>query len=296
MKSSPASKVAALKVISRTSTQSFKSSPNNLPQIAKQLGVVHILEGSVQRANDRVRVNVQLINAPTDAHLWAETYDRKLTDIFAVESEIAKTIAEVLQAKISGSERSSIAKTPTVNPDAYEAYLKGRYFFFRPSDENLSKAIAYFQQSVDLDPGFGPPYSGMSDAYLWAVSNEELSPPRRGKQRSRRQQRKRSNSVLIPPKPTPRSPITRVGMSMIGPARIQRFVRPLPSIQITLSPMISRRSAWVVGAGSTSPSPKESARRLWIPSIPPSQSTTLCPLPGKASSKKQRMKPGGARS
>src|SRR6266404_5329124 len=94
-------KVADLKVISRTSTQHFKSTPDNLPQIAKQLGVAHILEGSVQRSNDQVRVNVQLINALTDAHLWADTYDRKLTDIFAVESEIAKTIADTLQARLT---------------------------------------------------------------------------------------------------------------------------------------------------------------------------------------------------
>src|SRR5437773_9055454 len=95
-------KVADLKVISRTSTQHFKSAPDNLPQIAKQLGVMHILEGSVQKANDQVRVNVQLINALTDAHLWADTFDRKLTDIFAVETEIAKTIADTLQAKLTG--------------------------------------------------------------------------------------------------------------------------------------------------------------------------------------------------
>ncbi len=98
-------KVADLKVISRTSTQHFKSAPDNLPQIAKQLGVTNILEGSVQKANDQVRVNVQLINALTDAHLWADTYDRKLTDIFAVESDIAKTIADTLQAKLTGSEK-----------------------------------------------------------------------------------------------------------------------------------------------------------------------------------------------
>src|SRR5205085_2846666 len=122
-------KVADLKVISRTSTQHFKSAPDNLPQIAKQLGVMHILEGSVQKANDQVRVNVQLINALTDAHLWADTYDRKLIDIFAVESEIAKTIADTLQAKLTGSEKISIAKTPTVNPEAYELYLKGRFFW-----------------------------------------------------------------------------------------------------------------------------------------------------------------------
>src|SRR5438874_10394678 len=101
-------KVADLKVISRTSTQHFKSTPEDLREIAKRLGVTNILEGSVQKASDQVRVNVQLINALTDAHLWADTYDRKLTDIFAVESEIAKTIAETLQARLSGSEKSSI--------------------------------------------------------------------------------------------------------------------------------------------------------------------------------------------
>src|SRR5213078_4202456 len=106
-------KVADLKVVSRTSTQHFKSSPDNLPQIAKQLGVMHVLEGSVQKSNDQVRVNVQLINALTDAHLWAETFDRKLTDIFAVESEIAKTIADTLQAKLTGSEKTEMSKKPT---------------------------------------------------------------------------------------------------------------------------------------------------------------------------------------
>ena len=106
-------KVADLKVISRTSTQRFKSAPADLPQIAKQLGVTHIVEGSVQKANDQVRVNVQLIKALTDAHLWAEIYDRKLTDIFAIESEIAKTIAETLQARLTGSEKNSISNTPT---------------------------------------------------------------------------------------------------------------------------------------------------------------------------------------
>src|SRR5215470_4698795 len=111
-------KVADLKVISRTSTQHFKSAPENLPQIAKELGVTNILEGSVQKVKDQVRVNVQLINALTDAHVWADTYDRKLTDIFAVESEIAKTIAETLQAKLTGAEKSSIAKAPTANPEA----------------------------------------------------------------------------------------------------------------------------------------------------------------------------------
>jgi len=158
-------KVADLKVISRTSTSHFKSAPEDLPAIAKQLGVAHILEGSVQKANDQVRVNVQLINALTDAHLWAETYDRKLTDIFAVESEIAKTIAETLQARLTGSEKSSIAKTPTVNPEAYELYLKGRFFWNKRTGDDLRKSIEYLKQAIAKDPGYALAYAALADSY-----------------------------------------------------------------------------------------------------------------------------------
>ncbi len=158
-------KVADLKVISRTSTQHFKSTPDNLPQIAKQLGVAHILEGSVQKASDQVRVNVQLINALTDAHIWADTYDRKLTDIFAVESEIAKTIAETLQAKITGSEKNSIAKAPTANPEAYELYLKGRFFWNKRTGDDLRKSIEYLKQAIAKDAGYALAYAALADSY-----------------------------------------------------------------------------------------------------------------------------------
>src|SRR5436189_4741269 len=158
-------KVADLKVISRTSTQRFKSAPSDLREIAKQLGVAHILEGSVQKASDQVLVNVQLINAMTDAHLWADTYDRKLTDIFAVESEIAKTIAETLQARLTGSEKSSIAKTPTVNPEAYELYLKGRFFWNKRTGDDLRKSIEYLKQAIAKDPGYARAYAALADSY-----------------------------------------------------------------------------------------------------------------------------------
>ncbi len=158
-------KVADLKVIARTSTQRFKSAPDDLQQIAKQLGVTNILEGTVQKAGDQVRVNVQLINAMTDAHLWAETYDRKLTDIFAVESEIAKTIAETLQAKLTGSEKSSMAKTPMVNPEAYELYLKGRFFWNKRTGDDLRKSIEYLKQAIAKDPGYALAYAALADSY-----------------------------------------------------------------------------------------------------------------------------------
>ena len=177
-------KVADLKVISRTSTQHFKSAPENLPEIAKQLGVAHILEGSVQKANDQVRVNVQLINATNDAHLWADTYDRKLTDIFAVESEIAKNIAETLQAKITGAEKSSMVKAPTENPEAYELYLKGRFFWNKRTGADLHKAIEYFNQAIAKDPNYALAYAGLADSCLLlpnygATSSKEALPPAR---------------------------------------------------------------------------------------------------------------------
>jgi len=177
-------KVADLKVISRTSTQHFKSTPDNLPQIAKQLGVTNILEGSVQKASDQVRVNVQLINALTDAHLWGDTYDRKLTDIFAVESEIANAVADALQAKLTGSEKSSIAKAPTANPEAYELYLKGRFFWNKRSGADLRKAIEYFNQAIAKDPNYTLAYTGLADSYLLlpnyanASTQESITPAR----------------------------------------------------------------------------------------------------------------------
>jgi TolB-like protein/Flp pilus assembly protein TadD len=159
-------KVADLKVISRTSTQHFKSAPENLREIAKQLGVTNILEGSVQKAADQVRVNVQLINAMTDAHVWADTYDRKLTDIFAVESEIAKTIADTLQAKLSGSEKAMIAAQPTSDTTAYELYHKGRSLWEKRSGDNIPKAIAFYEQAIARDPNYALAYAGLAQAYI----------------------------------------------------------------------------------------------------------------------------------
>ncbi len=158
-------KVADLKVISRTSTQHFKGTPENLPQIAKQLGVANILEGSVQKSGDQVRVNVQLVNALTDAHLWAEIYDRKLTDIFAVESDIAKRIADTLQAKLSGWEETAMSKKPTANPEAYELYLKGKFFWNKRTAADLRKSIEYFNQAIEKDPGYALAYAALAQSW-----------------------------------------------------------------------------------------------------------------------------------
>jgi tetratricopeptide (TPR) repeat protein len=120
----------------------------------------------VQKANDQVRVNVQLINALTDAHLWADTYDRKLLDIFSVESDIAKTIADTLQAKLSGSEKNAISKKPTANPEAYELYLKARFFWNRRTGADLKTAAQYFERALTADPSYGSAYAGLAQSYL----------------------------------------------------------------------------------------------------------------------------------
>jgi TolB-like protein/Tfp pilus assembly protein PilF len=157
-------KIDELKVISRTSTHRYKSSPANLPEIARQLGVAHILEGSVQKSGDKVRVTVQLIRAATDSHVWAETFDRNLTDIFAVESEIAENIAKALRAKLTPGEQRAVTAKPTQNPEAYDAYLRGLALWngINASAESMKKAEEYFRRAVELDPKFAEAWANLS--------------------------------------------------------------------------------------------------------------------------------------
>jgi TolB-like protein/Flp pilus assembly protein TadD len=168
-------KIAELKVIARSSTQRFQNR-GDLPQIAQQLGVANLLEGSVQKVNDEVRINVQLIKAANEAHLWAEVYDRKLTDIFAVESEIAKTIADTLQAKLTGTEQRVVAARPTENAEAHQLYLKGRFFWNKRTGNDLKKSIDYFQQAIAIDPNYALGYAGVADAYVFLPGYTAGSP------------------------------------------------------------------------------------------------------------------------
>lgn len=160
------SKIADLKVISRTSTQRYKTKPENLPEIARQLGVAHILEGSVQKAADQLRVNVQLINAQTGSHLWAEKFDHKLQDIFSVETDIATKIADTLQAKLTGREQRAISARPTENTEAYQLYLQGRHLWAQREEAALLKAIDYFNQAIAKDPSYARAYAGIADCYI----------------------------------------------------------------------------------------------------------------------------------
>jgi len=172
------SKIADLKVISRTSTQHYKSAPENLPEIARQLGVAHILEGRVQKSGDAVRVNVQLIKAANDSHLWADTFDRKLTDIFSVESEVAKAIAEQLRAHLSGREEQEIAAKPTDNPEAYDAYLRGLAYTLKTATTpaNALGAQKYLREAVRLDPKFALSWALLSYVDSRGYLTESLQP------------------------------------------------------------------------------------------------------------------------
>src|SRR5947199_9015842 len=172
------SKIAELTVISRTSTQHYKSAPENLREIAKQLGVAHIVEGSVQKSADAVRVNVQLIKAANDSHLWSETFDRKLTDIFSVESEVAKAIAEQLRAHLTGREEQVIAAKPTDNVEAYDAYLRGLAYTLRTgtTPANALGAQKYLREAVRLDPKFALSWALLSYVDSRGYLTESLQP------------------------------------------------------------------------------------------------------------------------
>jgi serine/threonine protein kinase/Tfp pilus assembly protein PilF len=172
------SKIADLKVISRTSTQQYKSAPENLREIARQLGVAHILEGSVQKSGDVVRVNVQLIKAANDSHLWADTLDRKLTDILSVESEVAKAIADQLRAHLTGEEEQVIAAKPTDNPEAYDAYLRGLAYTLKTADTtaNAVGAQKHLREAVRLDPKFALGWALLSYVDAASYRNQALQP------------------------------------------------------------------------------------------------------------------------
>jgi len=172
------SKIADLKVISRTSTQHYKSAPENLAEIGKQLGVAHILEGSVQRSGDGVRVNVQLIKAANNSHLWGDTFDRKLTDIFSVESEVAKSIAERLRAKLTGQEEQVIAAKPTDNVEAYDAYLRGLAYTLKAGNTPAISlgAQKYLREAVRLDPKFALAWALLSHVDASGYLSQALQP------------------------------------------------------------------------------------------------------------------------
>ena len=167
-------KISSLRVISRTSVMRYKGSDKSLPQIAKELKVDAVVEGSVQRVGDRVRITAQLIHAPTDTHLWANSYERDLRDVLTLQSEVAQAIADQIRVKMTAQEQARLAGGRPVNPAAHEAYLKGRYYLEKWSPDGAKKAEEYFRQAVAQDPNYGPAYAGLAETYTWGVPG--LSP------------------------------------------------------------------------------------------------------------------------
>ncbi|NVJ65508.1 MAG: hypothetical protein HWE16_03405 [Gammaproteobacteria bacterium] len=172
------SRIKDLKVISRTSVMKYRNSNKSIPEIAQELGVGAILEGGVQRAGDRIRVNVQLIDANTDQHIWAEIYDHTLTveNLFAIQSQITESIAAALKAQLSDTEKELIADVPTQSLEAYDLYLLGRQYFHQRSTSSLPRAIELFEKAIELDPEFGLAYSGLADSYSLIFQYADFDP------------------------------------------------------------------------------------------------------------------------
>jgi len=156
-------KIGELRVVSRTSVMQYKGVRKSLPEIARELNVDGILEGTVQRVGGRLRISAQLLHAPTDTHLWAENYDRDLRDVLALQSEVAQAIARGVKVKLTARERANIEHVGSVDPHAYEAYLRGRYYWNRRAKEGFQKAVQHFQEAISKDPGFAAPYAGLAD-------------------------------------------------------------------------------------------------------------------------------------
>jgi serine/threonine protein kinase/TolB-like protein/Tfp pilus assembly protein PilF len=169
-------KLSALRVISRTSVMQYKGTRKPLPQIGRELDVDAVVEGSVLRAGDRVRITAQLIQAPTDRHLWAESYDRDLRDILALQGEVAQAIAREVQATLTPQERTGLASVRPVDPAAHEDYLKGRYYWNKRTAADLKKSIEYFQQAIQKDPGYAQAYAGLADSYAVLPNYSSTSP------------------------------------------------------------------------------------------------------------------------
>jgi TolB-like protein len=168
--------IKALRVISRTSAMRYKGTGKSLREIARELNVDAVVEGSVLRSGDRVRITAQLIQASTDRHLWAQSYERDMRDVLALQSEVARAIVEGIQVKLSPQEESRLLAARSVKPDAYEAYLKGRYSWNKRDRDGVMKGLEYFQQAVEIDPTYALAYAGMADSYLVLGANSWLSP------------------------------------------------------------------------------------------------------------------------
>ena len=249
--------ISQLRVISRGSVMQFhgKDRPPT-PKSPTKLNVDAVVEGSVSRSGDTVRITAQLIDARADKHLWAKTFERRSGDVLALQAELASAIAREMNVRLTPSEQSRLTAAPTVNPEAHDAYLKGRYFFNRPSDENLQKAIAQYEEAVKLSPDFALAFSGLSDAYLWAGYNEGFLTATAARPKAKAAAEKAVALDDIPPKRTRRSRSSNCSTNTTGQDASENSVGRWRSIPTTRSRTIS--SVWRSPSrdGSTSRSPR----------------------------------------
>lgn len=159
--------IRAIRVVSRTSVMRFKGASRSVPEIGQALGVDAIVEGSVQRSGARVRINVQLVHAPTDTHLWARQYERELTDVLKLQADVARAVVEEIQVQITAEERARLGSAGAVNVGAYQEYLLGQHYLWRLNDEDLTRAISHFDEAIRLDPGYAAAHAGLSHAWWW---------------------------------------------------------------------------------------------------------------------------------
>jgi len=181
--------IRAVRVVSRTSVMRFKGVARSLPEIAQALGVDAIVEGSVQRSGARVRINVQLVHAPTDTHLWARQYERELTDVLKLQAEVARAVADEIQVQITAEERARLASADAVNAAAYQEYLLGQHYLWRLNEEDLTRAISHFEEAIRLDPAYAAAHAGLSHAWWWrgvwgAKTLKQVEPPSRAAART----------------------------------------------------------------------------------------------------------------
>ena len=169
-------KISALRVISRTSVMRYKKTDKPLPEIARELNVDAVVEGTVQRSRDRVRVTANLLHAPSDRHLWAETYERDLPDVLALQGEVGQAIAREVQVRLTPEENARLVHARPVNPVAYELYLQGQYHYYKWRPDEFQKAIAYFQKAIEADPKWAPAYAGLANSYGWLWMEGSLPP------------------------------------------------------------------------------------------------------------------------
>ena len=247
--------IRELTVIARTSTMKYRSTQKGISEIARELNVGTLIEGSVRKAGNRVRITVQLIDAATEGHIWARNYDRQLDDIFAIQSEIAEKVANELSVKLVSSERARLERRPTEDTEVYMLYLKGRHYWNERSDEGLLKAISYFEKAVERDKDFALGYSGLADCYV-VMGRNGPGPSAPSYEKARRPSKRLWSWILASPKPTLPSAASSTTPTTTGGPQRQSTRGRSSSNRTTRRHISGTHIYWSCGDGSRKPRPR----------------------------------------